>query len=91
MDDVLGIRQIEDWETTWITRDAETRIAAKGFLYSLDVKRIAYVLVAAGFGRTCVEFRVNRTRNVCGNEVEEDDVGKNEGRREGSEDKEKGV
>lgn len=90
MNDVLGIRQIEDWKTIWATRDAKTGIPTKRFLFSLDVKGITYTLivVGAGCGWTCKKFWVHTTGGVFGKEIEEDDVGENQGRRKGSEDKE---
>ena len=69
---------------------AKTGIPTKRFLFSLDVKGITYTLivVGAGCGWTCKKFWVHTTGGVFGKEIEDDDVGENQGRREGSEDKE---
>jgi len=46
-------------------------------LRSLDVKGKTYrlVVVGAGFGCTCSEFRVDLRESDLGKEVEDDDVG----------------
>ena len=90
MNDVMGIRQIEDWKTIWATRDGKTRVPTKRFLCFFDVKGIAYtlVVVGAGFRWTCDIIWVHITRGVSYKEKEEDDVGENHERREGFEEKE---
>ena len=86
----MCLTKIEDWKTIWATRDAKTGIPTKRFLFSFDVKRITYTLIVvdAGCGWTCKKFWVHITGGVFGKEIEEDDVGENQGRRKGSEDKE---
>lgn len=88
--EVLGVREIENREAMWRTRDCKTRAPTIRFLYSLDVKRKAYILgvVWAGFGCTCSEFRIDLRGSDLGKEVEDDDAGMGDGRRE---DKKMGV
>ncbi|CAJ1977489.1 unnamed protein product [Sphenostylis stenocarpa] len=93
MNEVLSEREIEERDAIWGTRDLKARVTTIRFLCSLDVKRIAYSLVAVGarFGCTCIELMIDKTGGDLGKEIEDDDVGMDEGRGEGFEVKEKGV
>jgi len=93
INEVLGVGESKGREAIWRTRDFETRAPTKRFLCSSDVKRKAYslVVVGAGFGCTCSEFRIHLTGSDLGKEVEDDDAGMGEGRIEGFGDKKLGV
>jgi len=93
MNEVLGVREIEGRGAIWGTRDFKTGAPTVRFLRSLNVKGKAnrLVVVGAGFGCTCSEFRVDLRRSDLGKKVEDDDEGIGDAKIEGFEDKKLGV
>jgi len=87
------VREIEGRGAICGTRDFKTRAPTVRLLRSLDVKGKTYrlVVVGAGFGCTCSEFRIDLRGSDLGKEVEDDDVGIGDAKIEGFQDKKLGV